>query len=77
MPDSLTDIEQIEQRRPTNREIDAIYILTPEPYVVDCVVADLDRRRYRGVSVLWTSREQFRRNKKEFTLITRQFYPYL
>ena len=56
-PDLLSDIEQIEQRRQTNRDIDAIYILTPAPYIVDCVVADLERRRYRQVSLLWTSRE--------------------
>lgn len=54
-PDSLADIEQIEQRRQTNRETDAIYLLTPEPHIVECVVADIERRRYRQITLLWTS----------------------
>lgn len=55
-PDLLPDIEQIELRRQTNRETDAVYLLTPEPHIVECVVADLERRRYRQISLLWTSR---------------------
>lgn len=51
----LPDIEHIEQRRQPNRDMDAIYLLTPEPHIVDCLLADLDRRRYRKASVLWTA----------------------
>jgi len=35
--------------------MDAIYILTPEPHIVDCLVADLERRRYRRAFLVWTS----------------------
>ena len=51
----VADIEQIEDRRPMNKEMDAIYILSPLPYVVDCLMADFDRRRYRKAFLIWTS----------------------
>lgn len=35
--------------------MEAIYMLSPEPHIVDCVMADLEHRRYRKVSLLWTS----------------------
>lgn len=53
----LPDIEQIEQRRPANPDTDAVYILSPLPHIVDCVVADLQRRRYRRAYLIWISSE--------------------
>ena len=50
------DIELIEQRRPMNKEMDAVYLLSPQPHIVDCLMADLERRRYRKSYVIWTSR---------------------
>ena len=38
-----------------NKELDAIYILSPLPHIVDCLVADLERRRYRRAFLIWTS----------------------
>lgn len=51
----ITHIEQIEQRRAPIRDTDAVYILSPEPHIVDCIVADLERKRYRSASLLWTA----------------------
>lgn len=53
--ENITHIEQIEERRPTNRDVDAIYFLTPQSHIVDCLMADFDRRRYRKSNLLWTS----------------------
>ncbi|KAL1303569.1 hypothetical protein AAFC00_006937 [Neodothiora populina] len=53
--ENITHIEQIEERRPTNRDVDAIYFLTPKPHIVDCLMADFERRRYRKTNLLWTS----------------------
>ncbi|GAB7356659.1 hypothetical protein MBLNU459_g7376t2 [Dothideomycetes sp. NU459] len=53
--ENITHIEQIEHRRPVNRDVDAIYLLTPQPHIVDCVMADFERRRYRKTNLLWTS----------------------
>lgn len=44
-----------------NRDMDVIYILTPEQWIVDCLMADFERRRYRGVYLVWTSRMLFHR----------------
>lgn len=49
------DIEQIEHRRPMNPEMDAIYLLSPLPHIVDCLMADLERRRYKKAFLIWTS----------------------
>ena len=49
------DIEQIEERRPTNKEMDAVYLLSPLPHIVDCLMADFERRRYRRSYIIWTS----------------------
>jgi hypothetical protein len=35
--------------------MDAVYILSPQPHIVDCIMADLERRRYRGTFLVWTS----------------------
>ncbi|KAI4720770.1 Sec1-like protein [Aureobasidium sp. EXF-10727] len=53
--ESITNIEKIEDRRPKNPDVDAIYLITPQTHIVDCVMADLDRRRYRKTNLIWTS----------------------
>lgn len=53
--DLHADIEQITDRRPTNRDADALYILTPQSHIVDCVMADFEKRRYRRAFLVWTS----------------------
>ncbi|KAF2493880.1 Sec1-like protein [Lophium mytilinum] len=53
--EQITNIERIEERRPLNKDMDAIYFLTAQPHIVDCVMADFERRRYRGSYLIWTS----------------------
>ncbi|KAL8987799.1 MAG: hypothetical protein Q9177_003037 [Variospora cf. flavescens] len=53
--EQCTDIERIEERRPANKEMDAVYLLSPLPHIVDCVMADLERQRYRRTFLIWTS----------------------
>lgn len=38
-----------------NQAMDAVYILSPQPHIVDCLMADLERRRYRRSYIVWTS----------------------
>lgn len=38
-----------------NPGMDAIYILSPQPHIVDCLMADLEARRYRKFFLLWTT----------------------
>ncbi|CAO1601596.1 syntaxin binding protein 1 [Xanthoria calcicola] len=52
---NVSNIEQIEERRPTNKEMDAVYLLSPLPHIMDCLMADLERRRYRRTFLVWTS----------------------
>lgn len=47
-------IERIEDKRPMNPDMDAIYLLSPQPHIVDCLMADFERRRYRGSFLVWT-----------------------
>lgn len=35
--------------------MDAIYILSPQPHIVDCLLADFERRRYRRGFIIWIS----------------------
>jgi hypothetical protein len=35
--------------------MDAIYIITPKPHIVDCMMAEFDQRRYRGFFLIWTT----------------------
>lgn len=37
-----------------NPDMDAIYFLSPLPHIVDCLLADFERRRYRRGFILWT-----------------------
>ena len=55
LKENITNIEQIELRRPMNQELDAVYILSPQPHIVECIMADFERRRYRRSFLLWTS----------------------
>lgn len=52
---NITNIEQLEQRRSALPSTDAIYLLSPLPHVVECLKADLSRRRYRRAHLIWTS----------------------
>lgn len=52
------DVEQIEDRRPANPEMDALYFLSPQPHILDCLLADFERRRYRKSYIVWTSRKR-------------------
>jgi len=38
-----------------NPGMDAIYLLTPQAHIVDCLMADFERRRYRRAFLIWTS----------------------
>lgn len=49
------DIERIEEKRSMNPDMDAIYLLSPEPHIVDCLLADFERRRYRKSYLVWTA----------------------
>jgi len=59
LKENITNIEQIEQRRPLNKDLDVVYILSPQPHIVECVMADFERRRYRRTFLLWTSSTYF------------------
>jgi syntaxin-binding protein 1 len=52
---TCTDIERIEERREDNQTMDAIYLLSPQPHIVDCLMADFERGRYRKSYLVWTS----------------------
>lgn len=51
----ITHIERIERRRAAAPDTDAVYLLTPEAHIVDCVVAEVECRKYRGALLLWTA----------------------
>jgi syntaxin-binding protein 1 len=36
-----------------NPDMDAIYILSPKPHIVDCLMADFERRRYKRSFLVW------------------------
>lgn len=38
-----------------NPEMDAIYLLSPQAHIVDCLMADFERRRYRKSFLVWTA----------------------
>ncbi|KAI1326292.1 Sec1-like protein [Xylariaceae sp. FL0255] len=52
---NIANIDRIEDRRQPNPDMDAVYIISPQSYVVDCVVADLQQRRYRKYFLIWTA----------------------
>ncbi|KAK4039089.1 protein transport protein sec1 [Parachaetomium inaequale] len=51
---NIANIERIEDRREPNPDMDAIYLLSPQPHIVDCLLADFERRRYRRGFIIWT-----------------------
>ncbi|KAK4156544.1 protein transport protein sec1 [Chaetomidium leptoderma] len=51
---NIANIERIEDRREMNPDMDALYILSPQPHIVDCLLADFECRRYRRGFILWT-----------------------
>ena len=38
-----------------NPDMDAVYVLTPLPHIVDCLLADIEHRRYHTLFLIWTS----------------------
>jgi syntaxin-binding protein 1 len=38
-----------------NPTMDAIYLLSPQPHIVDCLMADIERRRYQKSFLVWTT----------------------
>ena len=52
---NITQIEQLEQPRERNEFTDAVYLLSPLPHIVECLKADLHRKRYRKSILRWTS----------------------
>lgn len=48
--------------------MDAIYILSPESHVVECLLADFEMRRYRSAYLVWTSllKPELRRKIDDF-----------
>ncbi|WPH04726.1 Hypothetical protein R9X50_00762100 [Acrodontium crateriforme] len=53
--ENVTNIEQITDRRPNNPDVDAMYFLTPKPHIVDCLMADFEKRKYRRAHLVWMS----------------------
>ena len=35
--------------------MDALYILSPMGHIIDCLMADFERKRYRKARLLWTA----------------------
>ncbi len=38
-----------------NPTMDAVYLLSPQSHIVDCLLADIERRRYKRCFLVWTS----------------------
>ncbi|KAF2645332.1 syntaxin-binding protein-like protein 2 [Massarina eburnea CBS 473.64] len=53
--ENITNIENIEDRRMDQPDTDAVYFLHPKPHIIDCVMADFERRKYRGAFLVWTT----------------------
>ncbi|KAI1377721.1 Sec1-like protein [Hypoxylon crocopeplum] len=52
---NIANIERIEDRREMNPTMDAIYVLSPQSHIVDCLMADIERRRYQRCFLVWTA----------------------
>ncbi|KAI1337407.1 Sec1-like protein [Xylariaceae sp. FL0016] len=52
---NIANIERIEERRDMNPTMDAVYFLSPESHIVDCLMADIERRRYKKTYLVWTA----------------------
>ncbi|OWP03145.1 Sec1 family superfamily protein [Marssonina coronariae] len=55
LSENIANIERIEEKREMNPDMDAIYLLSPQPHIVDCLLADFERRRYRKSYLVWTA----------------------
>ncbi|PQE13769.1 sec1 family protein [Rutstroemia sp. NJR-2017a BVV2] len=53
--ENIANVETLESRREMNQSMDAIYFLSPLPHVVDCLLADFERRRYRKSYLVWVA----------------------
>ncbi|KAI6247762.1 hypothetical protein HI914_03914 [Erysiphe necator] len=53
--ENIANIERIEERREMNPDMDAIYLLSPLPHIVDCLMADFERHRYKQSFLVWIS----------------------
>ncbi|POS87189.1 hypothetical protein EPUL_002201 [Erysiphe pulchra] len=53
--ENIANIERIEEPREMNPDMDAIYLLSPQPHIVDCLMADLERHRYKQSFLIWIS----------------------
>ncbi|KAI5286184.1 vacuolar sorting protein VPS33/slp1 [Ascosphaera aggregata] len=62
--ENVSNIEYIENRRATFKDTPALYILSPQPYLADCIIADLQRRRYRNLHIVWTSKPSLEMKNK-------------
>ncbi|KZL87903.1 sec1 family protein, partial [Colletotrichum incanum] len=51
---NIANIERIEQKRDMNPEMDAVYILSPQENIVEILVNDFERRRYKQAYLVWT-----------------------
>lgn len=52
---NIASLVYVEEKRPSNPDLDAIYLLSPESYVIECLIADILQRRNRSASLLFTS----------------------
>ncbi|KAM3465595.1 hypothetical protein MY5147_007282 [Beauveria neobassiana] len=52
---NIATIERIEERREPNPDMDAVYVLSPDAHIVDCLLADFQVRRYRRAYLVWTN----------------------
>lgn len=48
------DIERIEEKRDKNEGMGAIYLISPQEYIVEALVADLEKKRYQSAFLIWT-----------------------
>lgn len=53
--------------------MDAIYILSPKPHIVDCIMAEFEQRRYRGFFLIWTTCKSLRSDAMRSGLRTWQY----
>ncbi|KAF3935530.1 hypothetical protein ABW19_dt0201704 [Dactylella cylindrospora] len=54
---NIAGVEEIQQKRTPKSDMEAVYLLTPKPYVLDCLVSEFKRPkpRYMGGHLVWTS----------------------
>ncbi|MCJ1288299.1 vacuolar sorting protein VPS33/slp1 [Xylographa opegraphella] len=55
LQEKVTNIEQIEHKRALDQDLVAVYLLTPDPHIVEWLIMDLERRRYHRSHLVWTS----------------------